>query len=198
MIRDYFFGKKARKKNLGIHTNMHPEQTYWDVQPTKKKPVSFSYQDILSSLNLVVNEKGVLQYMTPTGATATTAFSSSASKDYSSQVSSPAPTAASSASAATRTKTIRSPYFSALPTKIKPVVEPEPLPVVQLSEEQIKQILLQERIRKMAERHRIHEIKSKKIHYVGNNTTNQSAGYVQQPQLHQRVSSMNHLFRLKN
>ena len=43
---------------------------YWDVKSTTnskpKKKVTFGYDDILSSINLVVNPQGVLQYMTPT------------------------------------------------------------------------------------------------------------------------------------
>ena len=38
---------------------------YWNNLNQKPKKNSITYDDILSSLNLVVNENGVLQYMTP-------------------------------------------------------------------------------------------------------------------------------------
>ena len=38
---------------------------YWNNSNQKLKKSKMTYDDILSSLNLVVNENGVLQYMTP-------------------------------------------------------------------------------------------------------------------------------------
>jgi len=46
-------------------------KNYWDVQqqqqedPVIKKKKKVSFDDILNNMNLVVNDKGVLQYMTP-------------------------------------------------------------------------------------------------------------------------------------
>ena len=51
------------KQNLDYNAYDNPEK-YWDQAPTiKKKKVSFD--DILSNMNLVVNQKGVLQFMQP-------------------------------------------------------------------------------------------------------------------------------------
>jgi len=47
-------------------SQLNTPEKYWDQQPkqpTKKKKVSFD--DILSNMNLVVNQKGVLQFMQP-------------------------------------------------------------------------------------------------------------------------------------
>jgi hypothetical protein len=38
---------------------------YWNNSNKQVKKSNITYNDILSSLNLVVNENGVLQYMTP-------------------------------------------------------------------------------------------------------------------------------------
>jgi hypothetical protein len=51
------------QQNLDYNAYDNPEK-YWDQAPsTKKKKVSFD--DILSNMNLVVNQKGVLQFMQP-------------------------------------------------------------------------------------------------------------------------------------
>jgi len=51
------------QQNLDYNAYDNPEK-YWDQTPsTKKKKVSFD--DILSNMNLVVNQKGVLQFMQP-------------------------------------------------------------------------------------------------------------------------------------
>lgn len=51
------------QQNLDYDAYDNPEK-YWDQAPTiKKKKVSFD--DILSNMNLVVNQKGVLQFMQP-------------------------------------------------------------------------------------------------------------------------------------
>jgi hypothetical protein len=51
------------------YTESPQQQNYWDIQnkpsiePKKRNKVTFD--DILSNMNLVVNDKGVLQYMAP-------------------------------------------------------------------------------------------------------------------------------------
>ena len=49
--------------NFDYESQFNEPQQYWDQAPVKKKKVSFD--DILSNMNLVVNQKGVLQFMQP-------------------------------------------------------------------------------------------------------------------------------------
>ena len=58
---------KISTPNLQKQESVENTQKYWEMDKKEpKKKAKFGYDDILSSLNLVVNDKGVLQYMSGT------------------------------------------------------------------------------------------------------------------------------------
>ena len=133
---------------------------YWNNSNQKPKKNSITYDDILSSLNLVVNENGVLQYMTPknnieqtqptTSQMYNQTYSIPQKKEENIKVSKIEPQLKNSA--------IYNKYFKNYKYEQLQEEEVKPLTIAEYNK-----MVLQNRIRKIQEKKRISQIKSKKM-----------------------------------
>lgn len=152
---------------------------YWDVSNKTsevKKRVKFGYDDILSSINLVVNN-GVLQYMTPMdNQTTQVAQSNAPRKPEVKQV---------SVNPQVKNSAIYNKYFK----NYKDPNESQPKPQLPKTREEFIRMLLEEKQQKIQAQKRIAEIKPKKMLFGAGGTT--APIYTSQPNL-------NHLFKFKS
>jgi hypothetical protein len=143
---------------------------YWNNSNQKLKKNKITYDDILSSLNLVVNENGVLQYMTPKNNIDTVEhqkniphqFPQSLQKEETIKISKVEPQLKNSA--------IYNKYFKNYKEEPSQAEEVKPLTISEYN-----RMVLQNRIRKIQEQKRISQIKSKKMLFTSE--TNQVIKY---------------------
>lgn len=162
--------------------NLENKNNYWDVsnKPNEvKKKVKFGYDDILSSINLVVNN-GVLQYMAPmdnqTNHAAPSSLPNVHRKPEVKQV---------SIDPQVKNSAIYNKYFK----NYKDPNEPPPNLQLPKTREEFIRMLLEERQKKIQAQKRIAEIKPKKMLFGAGGTT--APIYTSQPNL-------NHLFKFKS
>lgn len=148
--------------NFNEVEKINSNNTYWNSsnQPPKKNKIT--YDDILSSLNLVVNENGVLQYMTPKSNFEQPAVQNqihhySQKKEEPIKISKIEPQLKNSA--------IFNKYFKNY--KEEPSQEErKPLTIAEYNK-----MVLQNRIRRFQEQKKISQIKSKKMLFTGENNS---------------------------
>jgi hypothetical protein len=173
--------------------NLENKNNYWDVsnKPTDvKKKVKFGYDDILSSINLVVNN-GVLQYMTPIDNQTNYVTSSTVSNPYRNTPTANANTNANTSNPPVKKVSIdpqvkNSAIYNKYFKNYKDPNEPEVKPRTFKTREELIRFLLEERQKKIQAQKRIAEIKSKKLLFG----VTPAPIYTSQPNL-------NHLFKFK-
>jgi hypothetical protein len=124
--------------------NNATNENYWDVshvQPVTPKKKKVSFDDILTNMNLVVNPKGVLQYMAP-------------ATDNNLKIEEVAPIDTNGY--------IYNKYFKDYANKIAPA----PVVRVPKSIKEYKQMLIEDQINRIREKKRISQIKSTKMMYT--------------------------------
>jgi hypothetical protein len=140
------------------NNNNNNNNNYWEPQPKKvniqePKKKRVSYDDILNSLNLVVNKNGTLQYMTVNSNEDTTQQQKQQQKQLDPEV---------------KNSYIFNKYFKDYKDpnaeNVKEVRVPQTI-------EEYKQIVLEERIKRIQERNRIAQIKSTKLLFVQSNSS---------------------------
>jgi hypothetical protein len=146
--------------------NNNNNNSYWNNTNNELKKSKITYDDILSSLNLVVNKNGVLQYMTPKNNTEeiqtqyqTYEHNFLQKKEEKIKISKIEPELKHSA--------IYNKYFKNY--KEEPSynnLETKPLTVAEYNK-----MVLQNRIRKIQEQKRISQIKSKKMSFSNENNS---------------------------
>lgn len=132
--------------------------SYWEsekkpVENTKKKKVSFD--DILLNMNLVVNEKGVLQLMGPQNNT----------NNYHVQTTT-IPNSQEPIDPSVKHSYIYNKYFKDYTNNIQPQIEVK----VPKTIEEYRQMVLEERIKAIENKKRIEEIKSTKLMFTAGPT----------------------------
>jgi len=160
---------------LKFDESTHLENNYWDVsaqtKPQKKK-VTFGYDDILSSINLVVNKNGVLQYMTPNDTT-----------ESSVQEKNPTVTKKAKIDPQIKNSAIFNKYFK----NFKDTNEVEEVKIPKTKEE-YRKMLIEDHIKRIQAQKRIAQIKPRKMFFGAN---------VSQMPIYASQNSLNHLFKFK-
>ena len=163
--------------NLGngehFDVNGYQSNNYWETanpkvetQAPKKKKVS--YDDILNSLNLVVNKNGVLQYMSvnPNAGNKEQQPQYSQKQQYSQQPQQKKVIKGKPLDPQVKNSAIFNKYFKDYKD---PNAEPVQEVKVPQTMEEYRQMVLEERMRRIQERNRIAQIKSTKMLYESNN-----------------------------
>ena len=154
-------------------------KNYWEqpkVEIPKKKKVSFD--DILTNMNLVVNKNGVLQSMIPTQnvfsqeenySQPQQQYSQSYSQQYSQQYRQPQqPPQQQSLDPSVKHSYIFNKYFK----DYKDAVAPEPEIRKPKTMQEYRQMLLEDRIKRIEQQKRISHIKSTKLMFTTNSGNN--------------------------
>ena len=143
----------GNKDNFDV--NGYQTNNYWDTsnvkaqEPKKKK---INYNDILNSLNLVVNKSGVLQYITSTNNEQHQEEQPIKGKPLEPQV---------------KNSQIYNKYFKDYKDPNAEYVQEVKVPQ---TVEEYNRMLLEDRIKRIQERNRIAQIKSTKLIFESNNT----------------------------
>jgi len=173
-------------QNLNYNeSQLNTPDKYWDNyqapnQATKKKKVSFD--DILSNMNLVVNQKGVLQFMQPNPVQNDDFYSQPYQQqpyqEYVAQQMVKKPQQNSQQNSqqgnqvpidpAIKNSFLYNKYFK----DYKEATTDEPQVRVPKTMEEYKQMLIQDKIKQLQQKKRIAEIKSTKLLFTTNNNTN--------------------------
>ena len=166
--------KKYLPYNMELNFNElndNNNNNYWNnsnQKPTKNK---ITYDDILSSLNLVVNENGVLQYMTPKNNTEQIENQKYISHQFPQNLQKKEePIKISKVEPQLKNSAIYNKYFKNYKEDPTEITESKPLTIPEYN-----RMVLQNRIRKIQEQKRISQIKSKKILFT--NETNTTITY---------------------
>jgi hypothetical protein len=117
--------------------------------PSQKQKNKFTYDDILSSLNMVVNDKGELQYMAPKQNTLLQYTQKQIEPEL-------------------KNSSIYNKHFK----NYKEVNNNVPIQTKQLTPQEYNQQVLLNKIKLIQEKHRISQIKSKKMFFINNNNIN--------------------------
>jgi hypothetical protein len=152
--------------NLGEQEQQF-DVNYWEttqVKPQETKKKKFSYDDILNSLNVVVNKNGVLQYITTTDAIHEQQLQSSPQqikgKPLEPQV---------------KNSQIYNKYFKDYKDPNAEYVQEVKVPQ---TIEEYNRMVLEERIKRILEIRRISQIKSTKLLFESNNNGNSSSNII--------------------
>lgn len=153
------------------YNKFEQEQNYWEQEKPKKKKVTFD--DILTNMNIVVNKQGVLQFMShqqnqlqyqnqPQYQNQNqTQYQNQTQKPQQQQIQEPV-------DSSLKHSFIYNKYF-------KDYIDPnlvKPTPIVPKTMEELKQMLIQEKIIAEQQRQRISQIKSKKLIFTINSNMN--------------------------
>ncbi len=162
---------------------------YWEQNKNTetKKKVRFGYDDILTSINLVVNNNGVLQYMTPNNNN----NNDNVNTQYNQNTYNPnfnlnnQQNKNMSIDPQVKNSAIYNKYFKNYkdPTEVKEVQMPK-------TREELRQLLIEENIKRVLAQKRLEQIKSRKMFF--NMTGPQIPIYASQNQV-----SLNKLFKFK-
>ncbi len=142
--------------DLGDNDNF--DVNYWEKSQTKVEKKKFNYDDILNSLNMVVNKNGVLQYMT----TNVVQEEEQSTKQYSKQKGQPL-------EPQVKNSHIYNKYFKDYKDPNAEITQEVKVPQ---TIEEYRRMVLEERIKRIQERNRIAQIKSTKLLFESNNTNN--------------------------
>jgi hypothetical protein len=150
----------------GYQTNNYWETSNVKAQEPKKKKIN--YNDILNSLNLVVNKSGVLQYITTTD-DQQQQHQQQYSQQYSQQQQ---PIKGKPLDPQVKNSHIYNKYFKDYKDPNAEYVEEVKVPQ---TVEEYNRMLLEDRIKRIQERNRIAQIKSTKLLFESNNNGNSSS-----------------------
>jgi hypothetical protein len=145
--------------NVDTNNNIN----YWESQPKKvniqeQKKKRVSFDDILNSLNLVVNKNGTLQYMTV-----------NSNEDSQQQKGQPQQQKGQQLDSQVKNSYIFNKYFKDYKDPNAEIVKEVKVPQ---TIEEYKQMVLEQHIKRIQERNRIAQIKSTKLLFVeGNNSS---------------------------
>ena len=169
----------ANNDNFDVN-NYQTNNNYWErskneLKTTKKKNVS--YDDILNSLNLVVNKNGVLQYMSvnPTGENNEQHYKSEHQpykQPHQNHQSQTKIIKGVPLEPQVKNSFIFNKYFKDYKDPNTEIVEEVKVPK---TIEEYNKMVLEERIKRIQERNRIAQIKSTKMLFENNNNNNVSA-----------------------
>ena len=149
----------GNKDNFDV--NGYQTNNYWDTsnvkaQESKKKKIN--YNDILNSLNLVVNKSGVLQYISTT--------------DSAQQHQEEQPIKGKPLEHQVKNSHIYNKYFKDYKDPNVEYIEEVKVPK---TVEEYNRMILEDRIKRIQERNRIAQIKSTKLLFESNNNGNSSS-----------------------
>ena len=153
----------SKRVNFGSEYNNSNElnqEKYWENSQKKKSQKKVSFDDILSNMNLVVNQNGVLQSMSPLQYEQPQYYNEPAQYQQAPAAKNNPPLDAS-----VKHSYIFNKYFKDYKDandqfKLQPKV-PKTL-------EEYKQMVLEDRLRRIQERNRIAQIKSTKMMFISN------------------------------
>ena len=166
--------------DLGDNDNF--DVNYWENPQPKVEKKKFNYDDILNSLNMVVNKNGVLQYMTTNAGQIEEQQSTKQikSKPLEPQV---------------KNSHIYNKYFKDYKDPNAEITQEVKVPQ---TIEEYRRMVLEDRIKRIQERNRIAQIKSTKLlfesNYINNstnNSTNNSNGKIGVSKNNLRIMSFN-------
>ena len=149
----------------------------------QKKKVRFSYDDILSSLNLVVRQDGALQYMSQNNNSQNNLSNTQLNNNYTTKYKEKPSHNYIQNNNQNQMKNsyIYNKYFKNY--KDPTIVEEKPIPK---TKEEYKKMLIEENIKRMEAIKRIQQIKSTKMFFSNNMRTSTS----------QQVTNLNRIFRI--
>ena len=166
--------------DLGDNDNF--DVNYWEKTQTKVEKKKFNYDDILNSLNMVVNKNGVLQYMTTNvGQTEEQQYSQQSTKQIKSKPLEPQ----------VKNSHIYNKYFKDYKDPNAEITQEVKVPQ---TIEEYRRMVLEDRIKRIQERNRIAQIKSTKLLFESNyinNSTNNSNGKIGVSKNNLRMMSFN-------
>jgi len=149
--------------NLGNNDNF--DVNYWEKSQsqseTKTQKKKFSYDDILNSLNMVVNQNGVLQYMTTNAGQEEPEQQHYSQKQQSKQIK------GKLLEPQVKNSQIYNKYFKDYRDPNEEFVQEVRVPK---TIEEYKRMVLEDRIKRIRERNRIAQIKSTKMFFESNNS----------------------------
>jgi hypothetical protein len=152
----------------GYKTNNYWETSNVKAQEPKKKKIN--YNDILNSLNLVVNKSGVLQYMTTTDNQEP--YYDEKQQYSQQQQQHQQPIKGKPLDPQVKNSHIYNKYFKDYKDPNAEYVEEVKVPQ---TVEEYNRMLLEDRIKRIQERNRVAQIKSTKLLFESNNTGNSSS-----------------------
>ena len=181
---DENIGDAYNESNNESNNNKYWENTKTTPEQKKKKRVT--YDDILTSLNLVVHN-GVLQYMdiNPNTLGITSNDNSQQSMEPSRSILKNKGEVQNNVAPQLKNSYIYNKYFKDF--KDPNIVEE---PVKPMTREEYKQKVIQDIIHRNMEKKRIEQIKSKKMMFTNNNNTISNT-------IHASRNNLNHLFRVR-
>ena len=150
--------------NDNFDVNGYQTNNYWEtsnVKAPEQKKKKINYNDILNSLNLVVNKSGVLQYISTTD---------SAQQNQQEQYYNPQqqqPNKGKPLEPQVKNSHIYNKYFKDYKDPNVEYIEEVKVPQ---TVQEYNRMLLEDRIRRIQERNRIAKIKSTKLMFESNNT----------------------------
>ena len=144
----------------GYQTNNYWETSNVNVKAQEPKKKKINYNDILNSLNLVVNKSGVLQYISTTDS----AQQNQQEQYYNPQQQQPK---GKPLDPQVKNSHIYNKYFKDYKDPNAEYIEEVKVPQ---TVEEYNRMLLEDRIRRIQERNRIAKIKSTKLMFESNNT----------------------------
>ena len=149
--------------NDNFDVNGYQTNNYWETSNVKEKDPKkkkINYNDILNSLNLVVNKSGVLQYISTTDS----AQQNQQEQYYNPQQQQPK---GKPLDPQVKNSHIYNKYFKDYKDPNAEYIEEVKVPQ---TVEEYNRMLLEDRIRRIQERNRIAKIKSTKLMFESNNT----------------------------
>jgi len=159
--------------NDNFDVNGYQTNNYWEtsnVKAQEPKNKKINYNDILNSLNLVVNKSGVLQYMTTTD---NQEPYYDGKQQYSQQQQQhQQPIKGKPLDPQVKNSHIYNKYFKDYKDPNAEYVEEVKVPQ---TVEEYNRMLLEDRIKRIQERNRVAQIKSTKLLFESNNTGNSSS-----------------------
>ena len=159
--------------NDNFDVNGYQSNNYWETANNQKpspKKKKVSYDDILNSLNLVVNKNGVLQYMSVNQNDENIQQQPSYNnQQYNQQPQTKTIAKGKPLEPQVKNSFIYNKYFKDYKDPNAEIVEEVKVPQ---TVEEYNQMLLEERIKRIQERNRIAQIKSTKMLFENNNHNN--------------------------
>ena len=177
--------------NLGdnnFDVDNYQSNNYWESsntqaqipEQTKVQKKKFNYDDILNSLNMVVNKNGVLQYMT------TNASQEEQEQQTTKQIK------AKPLEPQVKNSHIYNKYFKDYKDPNTEIVQNVRVPK---TIEEYKRMLLEDRIKRIRERNRIAQIKTTKMLFESNNINN---GFINNTNHNQKIGASKNTLRMMN
>jgi hypothetical protein len=152
--------------NFNEVEKVNSNNNYWNNSNQPPKKNKMTYDDILSSLNLVVNENGVLQYMTPKSNIEQPIQNQVYNTPYQYSQKKEEPIKISKIEPQLKNSAIFNKYFKNYKEEPSQEEELKPLTVAEYN-----RMVLQNRIRRFQEQKKISQIKSKKMLFTGENNS---------------------------